>query len=101
MTDNKNMRSYLLEDLGEEVILNVCVGSACHLKGSYDVINEFKKHIPELKLQSKVKLKGAFCLNNCTSAVSLRVNDFEVDKISSVEVREFLETLAEVKQWNT
>jgi NADH:ubiquinone oxidoreductase subunit E len=36
------------------MILKVCVGSACHIKGSYD----------------DIELKACFCLNNCTDGVS-------------------------------
>ena len=42
--------------------INVCIGSACHLKGSYDVIEEFKKKIDECSLQGEVELKAAFCM---------------------------------------
>lgn len=51
--------------------LNVCVGSACHLKGSYDVIECFKKCIEDNQLNDKVVIKGAFCLGHCTEAVSV------------------------------
>ncbi len=97
---DKETRSYHIEDFGEKIVINVCVGSACHLKGSYDVINEFKKYIPLLNLEKRVSLKGAFCLNNCTNAVSMKVNNLEVDRISPEEVKGFLECLAEVKKWN-
>lgn len=96
----KVKRSYLMEDLGCQVVVHVCVGSACHLKGSYDVISEFKKYISSMKLQDRVKLKGAFCLNECTSAVSMKINESSIEKISAEDVKGILEELAEVKQWN-
>lgn len=60
--------------------ISVCVGSACHLKGSYDVINQFKKCVQEKSLEDEVIIKGAFCLGHCTEAVSV---EFE-NKIYSV-----------------
>ncbi len=42
----------------------VCVGSSCHLKGSYDIITLFKERIKKEKLEDKVTLKATFCLGN-------------------------------------
>jgi len=52
------------------MILKVCVGSACHIKGSYDVIKIITKIIEEEGLEKEVELKACFCLNNCTEGVS-------------------------------
>lgn len=54
----------------------VCVGSSCHLKGSYEVIELFKKKISEEHLEDKVLLKGSFCLGQCgVAGVSVQVDD--------------------------
>ncbi|NLJ58157.1 MAG: (2Fe-2S) ferredoxin domain-containing protein [Tissierellia bacterium] len=54
--------------------LKICVGSACHLKGSYSVIETFK-HLIEIKtLANQVDLKAAFCLGHCTEAVSVSLD---------------------------
>lgn len=65
--------------------IEVCIGSACHLKGSYDVINEFKKLIEERNLEDIVMLKGAFCLGHCTESVAMKI-DGEFSSISKHEV---------------
>lgn len=52
------------------MILKVCIGSACHIKGSYDVIKIITKIIEEEGLEKEVELKACFCLNNCTDGVS-------------------------------
>jgi len=54
--------------------LKVCVGSACHLKGSYEVIEMFKNLINERNVAEFVELKAAFCLNRCTEAVSVSLD---------------------------
>ena len=54
--------------------LKVCVGSACHLKGSYDVIETFKYLIKEANVSNEVELKGAFCFGHCTEAVSVSLD---------------------------
>ncbi len=54
----------------------VCVGSSCHLKGSYDIITLFKERIKKEKLDDKVTLKATFCLGNCgVAGVSIKVDD--------------------------
>ncbi len=54
----------------------VCVGSSCHLKGSYDIINLFKERIAEKHLEDKVTLKATFCLGNCgVAGVSIKIDE--------------------------
>lgn len=53
----------------------VCVGSSCHLKGSYNIINLMKEHLERNGLTDKVNLSAAFCLGKCTNGVSIKVDD--------------------------
>jgi NADH:ubiquinone oxidoreductase subunit E len=55
--------------------LKICVGSACHLKGSNDVIEIFKNCVHSREAENDVVIKGAFCLGHCTEAVSVCFND--------------------------
>ena len=55
--------------------INVCIGSACHLKGSYSVISKLQELVKSHSLDNKVEIKGAFCLGRCTQAVSVKVDD--------------------------
>ena len=43
----------------------VCIGSSCHLKGSYDIVNLMTKSLEENGLTDKVNLSGAFCFGKC------------------------------------
>jgi len=45
--------------------LSVCIGSACHLKGSYNVIQTFQQLIEEENLYDKVEFKATFCMKAC------------------------------------
>ncbi|MTI68644.1 MAG: (2Fe-2S) ferredoxin domain-containing protein [Firmicutes bacterium] len=69
--------------------INVCIGSACHLKGSYKVINRLKELIENKNLENKVTLKAAFCLGDCTKAVAVKINDENVLSVSPENVDEF------------
>ena len=73
------------------MIIEVCVGSACHLKGSYNVINEFMSIIKEKKMEDKIIVKAAFCLGNCTNGVSVRIDEKDVLSCSENNVPGFFE----------
>ncbi len=68
------------------MIVYVCVGSGCHLKGSYEIINKLKTAIQEKKLEDQIELKASFCLGQCMSGVTLKVNE---DIITNVNPENF------------
>ena len=53
----------------------VCVGSSCHIKGSYQIIELMKNALAEHGLRDKVELRAAFCLGKCANGVSIQVDD--------------------------
>jgi len=73
-------------------VITVCVGSACHLKGSHDIISYFKDAIKDAGLEKEVELKGTFCMDQCTDGANLLVDE-ELFHASSVEdARRIFET---------
>lgn len=56
-------------------VIEICIGSACHLKGSYAVIEKFQHLIQTHHYEEKVIVKAAFCLGHCTNAVSVKYQD--------------------------
>lgn len=71
--------------------LKVCIGSACHVKGSYNVINAFQQMIEQHQLFDQVELQAVFCLGHCTEAVSVKIDEGEVQSVSGVAARTFFE----------
>ena len=58
------------------VIVQVCVGSSCHLKGSQEIVELLEKAIEEHKIQDDVVLTGSFCIGQCNRVgVTIQVND--------------------------
>ncbi|MCI8492844.1 MULTISPECIES: (2Fe-2S) ferredoxin domain-containing protein [Anaerotruncus] len=53
----------------------VCIGSSCHLKGSYDIINVFKQQIAQQQIEDKVNLNASFCLGHCQNGVTIKIDD--------------------------
>lgn len=69
--------------------IEVCIGSACHLKGAYNVINSLQKLVEEKKITDKVTVKAAFCLGECTKAVSVRIDNGPINSVKYTEVESF------------
>lgn len=64
----------------------ICIGSACHLKGSYEVIARFEKLIDKHP-DKNIVLKSSFCLDNCSEGVSVKIEGTVYSvSIDSVEV---------------
>lgn len=72
-------------------MIEVCIGSACHIKGSYKVILQLKELIEENNLQAEVELKSSFCLGHCGQGVSVRLDEGEVYSLLPEEVNTFFE----------
>lgn len=70
------------------MVIKVCVGSACYVKGSHKVINEIKSLIETNNLTKTIELKAAFCLGHCTNAVSVSIDDL-VMSVDCDNVSEF------------
>lgn len=51
--------------------IKVCIGSSCHLRGSYEVIEKLKKLIADHNLSEKVNLAASFCLGKCGTGVTV------------------------------
>lgn len=69
--------------------ITVCIGSSCHLKGSYDVVQELQKIIKENNLESDVSVKASFCLGECTKGVSVKIDEGPVLALKKENVMDF------------
>lgn len=58
------------------MVISVCIGSACHLKGSYKIISQLKEKITQHHLENDVTVNASFCLGECSSeGVSVKLDD--------------------------
>jgi len=71
--------------------VSVCVGSACHLKGAYEIIDIFQNLIESNGLSQSVLLKGSFCLGKCCNGVSVKVDEGEIMSVTVEDARNFFE----------
>ena len=68
--------------------VTICIGSACHLKGSREIISKLQKLVDENGLSDKVDLNGAFCSGNCDHGVCVTV---ELYSLKPEDTEEFFE----------
>lgn len=52
----------------------VCVGSSCHMKGSYQVITTWKDLIKQHHLEDQIALKASFCMGRCLEGISVTLD---------------------------
>lgn len=58
------------------MIIQVCVGSSCHLKGSPEIVELLQKAVEENNLQNDITLAGSFCIGKCNRVgVTVQVDD--------------------------
>lgn len=73
------------------MVIKVCVGSACYVKGSHIVISKLENLINEHRLSQKVELKASFCLGHCTEAVAVLIDENDFFAVSPEGVEEFFD----------
>lgn len=74
------------------MIVKVCVGSACYVKGSHIIVKSLERLIAEHQLTDKVVLKASFCLGQCTHAVAVEIDETEIFAVEPDGVTEFFNT---------
>ena len=57
--------------------IKVCVGSSCHLKGSYEVIEAFKEVLKKYDVEDIIDLQASFCLGHCALGVTVGCEGLE------------------------
>lgn len=70
------------------MLITICIGSSCHLKGSRSVIQGLEQKIRENNLTSKIELNGSFCTGECEKGVCVKIED-ELFSVSPETVNTF------------
>ncbi len=69
----------------------VCIGSSCHLRGSYDVIQRLKELVAQKGWEEKVQLNASFCLGHCTSGCTIKIDDEIITGVNKDNVEAIVE----------
>jgi len=54
--------------------VKVCVGTSCHLKGSYNMLTSFIGFVEAERLYDRVSLQAAFCMGSCGQGVCVSID---------------------------
>lgn len=73
------------------MLVTICIGSSCHLKGSRDVITSFENLVMQHKIDKQVELTGSFCMGECAKGVCVKIDD-ELFSVNKAEAEAFFET---------
>lgn len=72
------------------MIIQVCVGSSCHLKGSQNIIELLQSAVLENQLENEITLAGSFCIGKCNRiGVTVQVDDEIYTGITKETFKEF------------
>ncbi len=74
------------------LIVEVCVGSSCHLKGSQDIVELLQNAVEEYHLEDDVTLCGSFCIGKCNRiGVTVQINDEIFTGVTKEGFKEFFQ----------
>ena len=74
------------------MIIQICVGSSCHLKGSPEIVELLQKAVAENHLEDEVTLAGSFCIGKCNRVgVTIQIDDDIHTGVTKENFKEFFQ----------
>ena len=74
------------------MLIQVCVGSSCHLKGSPEIVELLQKAVSDYHLEDEVTLAGSFCIGKCNRiGVTIQIDDDIHTGVTKESFKEFFE----------
>ncbi len=75
------------------MLIQICVGSACHIKGSSDIVKLMQNAIEKYSLQDDITLAGSFCSGKCNrEGVTVTIDDKVYTGVTCDSFNDFFET---------
>ena len=72
------------------MIIQICVGSSCHIKGSPEIVELLQQAVSEHGLENDITLAGSFCIGQCNRVgVTVQVDDNVYTGITKETFKEF------------
>ncbi len=58
------------------MIIQICIGSSCHIKGSPEIVELLTEAVAKNHLENEITLTGSFCIGKCNRlGVTVQVDD--------------------------
>ena len=74
------------------MIIQICVGSSCHIKGSAEIVELLQAAVAENHLENEVTLAGSFCIGKCNRiGVTVQVDDEVHTGVTKEDFKEFFQ----------
>lgn len=74
------------------MIIQICVGSSCHIKGSAEIVELLQAAVAEHHLENEVTLAGSFCIGKCNRiGVTVQVDDEVHTGVTKEDFKEFFQ----------
>ncbi len=74
------------------MIIQICVGSSCHIKGAPEIVELLQKAVADHHLESEVTLAGSFCIGKCNRVgVTVQVDDEVYTGVTKEGFKEFFQ----------
>lgn len=70
------------------MVITICIGSSCHLKGSREIVQILERLVTINGLKNKVELNGSFCMGQCVKGVCVKI-DGELFSLIPSETEKF------------
>ena len=75
------------------MIVQICVGSSCHLKGSEQIVELMQNAVANNHLETEITLAGSFCTGRCNRVgVTVIVDDYTFTGVTPENFNEFFKT---------
>lgn len=75
------------------LVVQICVGSSCHIKGSAQIVELFENEIKARGLESDVVLTGSFCIGKCNrEGVTVQIDNEAHTGVTPQNFRAFFDT---------
>ena len=73
-------------------VLELCIGSACYVKGSNQLVETITELLKEEGWEDKVNLKGSFCMNFCQEkkGIGIRLNGKQIEMVTIANAKEVI-----------
>ena len=74
------------------MVIQICVGSSCHIKGSAAIVELLQEAVAENDLEGEVTLAGSFCIGKCNRVgVTVQVDDEVHTGVTPAGFKEFFQ----------
>ena len=74
------------------MIIQICVGSSCHIKGSAEIVELLQAAVAENHLENDVTLAGSFCIGKCNRVgVTVQVDEEVHTGVTKEGFKEFFQ----------